>query len=80
MIGRQWVSLNSLNCKMLRGKTNILYFLLSRCKKNSMSMITNKQYGNIIILQRQLQYIEDQDDNIMFLSLLYYQTFTVPGI
>ena len=34
MIGIQWVSLNSLNCKMFRGKTNILQFFLSRCKKN----------------------------------------------
>ena len=60
MIGRQWVSLNSLNCKMFlqptaSRKTNIWYFFLfyqTRCKKNyhltvRLSSIKSKQFGNI---------------------------------
>ena len=47
LIGRQWVSLNRLNCKMFTGKTNILYFFLSRCKKNGPTVHDYKQFGNI---------------------------------
>ena len=76
MIGRQWFSLNSLNCKMFRGKTNLFHFFLSRCIKNYPTDCTWLQTNNSATSN--LQYIKDQDD-VMFLSLLFYQTFTVPG-
>ena len=73
IIGRQWASLNSLNCKMFQWKNKHLSFCQDARKitrLTGLSMITNKHTVRQHHIISNYNYTKDEDYNVFVIIIL----------